>query len=112
MMANKTKGQVDLLLDGEAYSAALDFNALAEFEDASGVENSLTAIEDVAKLGAKKLRLLMWCALRQHHEDISLETAGRIVTANLSKLGEMIVAAFPDAQSAEAGEVGKKRAAK
>lgn len=111
-MANKTKGQVNLMLDGETYSAALDFNALAEFEDEAGVENALIAIDDISKLGAKKLRLLMWCGLRQQHKDISLETAGRIVTANLAKLPEMIVAAFPEAQGSDAGDLGKKRAAK
>lgn len=111
-MANKTKGQVELVLEGATYTAALDFNALAEFEQVAGVENALAAIDDVAKLGATKLRLLMWCALRQHQKEISLEDAGRIVTGNLTKLAEMIVAAFPEAQASEAGDVGKKRAAK
>lgn len=95
-MVNKTKGEVALSYDGATYTLLLDFNALAEFEDAIG-EKAMPILQNPSGMGIKHMRALFWAGLKQRHPDITLEDAGRILTANSDKLGEALAASFPDA---------------
>lgn len=94
-MANKTKGEVSLSHQGASYTLAFDFNALAEFEDVAGVENALAVLQNPKGMGVRHTRALFWCGLKAHHPDLTLIEAGEILTANADKLGEALLAAFP-----------------
>lgn len=94
-MANNIKGEVALQHDGIDYKLLLDFNALAEFEHETGVDNALAALQDAKGLGAGRMRILFWTGLKQHHPEITKDEAGRILTANFDKLGEALASAFP-----------------
>lgn len=48
----------------------------------------------------KQIRVLLWAALQDHHEGVSLKAAGDLIAAHglqevIAKLGEAMVAAFP-----------------
>lgn len=97
-MTNKIKGEVALEHEGKPYTMVLDFNALADFEAETGIENAIPVIQDPGSLGAAKLRALFWAGLRQRHPDMTLALAGKILTGNLSKMGEALSSAFPDTE--------------
>ncbi len=102
-MVNKVKGEVTLQHGGATYQMRLDFNALAEFEDALGGDvNALTILQSASGLNAKKTRALFWAGLKQCHPEMTLELAGSILSANLDKLGDAMATAFPDAESGNA----------
>lgn len=111
-MANKIKGEVGLEHEGKRYTMALDFNALADFEEEAGVDNAILAVQDPGRLGASKLRALFWAGLRQRHADMTLELAGQILSANLNKLGEAIATAFPDPEPGAEADPGNAPAAR
>lgn len=96
-MANKIKGETALSYDGAEYSLVLDFNALAEFEDAIGAK-AMPILQDPSGMSIKQMRALFWAGLKQRHPEITLEDAGRILSANFDKLGEALSASFPDAE--------------
>lgn len=106
-MANKTKGEVTVSHEGKDYTLVFDFNAFAEFEEATGVENALTILEDPSALGARLSRALFWSGLKTHQPNITVEEAGRVMTSSMGKLGEALAAAFP-----EGGDEGNGKPAK
>lgn len=95
-MVNRTKGQVALEHEGAAYTMALDFNALADFEGETGLR-ALEVLQQPEQMTITQMRALFWAGLRQNHPEITLAEAGRILTNNLDKMGEALSAAFPDA---------------
>lgn len=107
-MANKIKGETALSYDGADYSLVLDFNALAEFEDfleklypvADGEEpvSAMQKLQNPSGMSIREMRGLFWAGLKQRHPEITLEDAGRILSANFDKLGEALAASFPDAE--------------
>lgn len=111
-MANKIKGEVSLRHGGKSYEMVLDFNALAEFEEAAGVENAIEAIQNPGALNAKKLRALFWAGLRQRHPEMTMELAGSILSGNLDKMGEAIGTAFPDPDPGAEADAGNGPAAR
>ena len=110
-MANKIKGEVALTHDGKSYTMVMDFNALAEFEEASGVENAIVFLENLTTMNARHMRSLFWAGLRQRHPDMTTELAGQILSSNMDKLGDAVGAAFPDAEP-DAGNVPPARKAR
>ena len=100
-MAKKIKGEVALKYEGKSYTLLLDFNALAEFEDAAAVPNALETLNQ--GMGAKLTRILFWCGLKGNHPDITLEEAGRILTDNADKLAEALSASFPGSKDGGEG---------
>lgn len=93
-MANKTKGEVTLTdTDGTSYTMRLDFNALAEFEDETGL-NAIEALQNAGGLKVGQLRALIWCGLRQCHPDIDIKSAGRM--SSLDVLNAALMASAPD----------------
>lgn len=106
-MANKIKGVVELTYDGQNYKMVLDFNALAEFEDAANIESAIEFIKDEKNLNnARTLRLLFWCGLKQFTPDMPIELAGKILSANLGKLGEALGAVFPNQEPSDEEAAG------
>lgn len=94
-MANRIKGEVALSHDGATFTLVLDFNALAEFEAATG-QNAIKVLGG-GDLTITQLRALMHAGLRRHHPEMTLEGAGEILQANMDKLGSALASAFPDA---------------
>lgn len=109
-VANAFRGEVALIHDGATYTLVLDFNSLCEFEAETG-KNALTILDgmDVGEVSAVDLRALMWAGLREHHPDITLQMAGRILSANVNALQLAADAAKPEVAQ---GNVSRPQRAK
>lgn len=94
-MANAIKGEVALLHDGKTYTMVLDFNALAEFEDATG-KNAAEVLDSPESMSISLARKLFWAGLQRHHPGLTLHEAGDILQENMDKLGQAVGAAAPD----------------
>jgi hypothetical protein len=113
-MANTQRGHVTLEADGETYRLAFTTNAMCELEDAAGqplgrIVESLNDPDNPP--GMKTLRLLLWAALIEHHDGLTVKDAGGICDAiGMAKVGDVIgqalSAAFPDSRA------GKRTASK
>ena len=79
-MANALRGEASFEADGRTYRLLYIWNAAAEFEEVAGRPLS-DALLDVAreKLSAKSLRAMLWAGLREHHGDVTLQEAGRLI---------------------------------
>jgi hypothetical protein len=94
-MANPLKGEVSIEVDGETYTLVYSLNTLCEIEDKLG-----GAVSDIASLGASgrrwnTLRTVFWAALQDYHPEITLQQAGRMVSAmGLTKADEAVGKAF------------------
>lgn len=103
-MANKIKGVITLDYDGQTYPMALDFNALAEFEEMAAVPSALEFIAVEGNIqNARMTRMLFWCGLRQFTPEMPIELAGKILSTNLARLGDVLRTAFPDADASAEG---------
>lgn len=101
-MANRAKGELTVKHEGKDYTFALDFNALCEFEDATGKDalDVLRVIES-GKGRVSDIRALMWAGLRAHHPEVTLHDAGRILASNSGAVMEGVAAAFGGAEGDE-----------
>ena len=79
-MANALRGEASFEAGGRAFRLKYDWNAAAEFEEASGRPLS-DALLDVAreKLSAKSLRAMLWAGLQADHPDVTLKETGRLI---------------------------------
>ena len=93
-MVGNVKGEVTLEHDGVPYRMRVDMNALADFEEVSGIPNALAALQNPAGLTAGQMRDFVWCALRQEHPEIDKRTAGRI--ASIDTMNKAFAAIVPD----------------
>jgi len=98
-MGDSNFGVVALELDGKAYKACLDLNALCAFDEAQGVGASarlLASLEDPeAEFDVISMRLLFWQALAERHPDLTVKDAGRIMFANQDAFARVALAATP-----------------
>lgn len=112
---SKLKGEVSVEADGQRYTLAFSINALCKMEDMFG-----EAVGDIATLGNKgkrfnTMRNVFWCALADHHPDLTVDDAGRIITeigiAKADELvGEAFALAFPEVKASPlAGKPAGKR---
>lgn len=122
-MANRERGEVDLVVDGTTYTFCLGLNELVELEtlvtSTSGREVRFVEVLAKAESGhATSIRALFWAALKKHHPDVTLDKAGEIVQAVgglfsgklQALLTQATTGARPDpADVAELGKGGKKR---
>ena len=116
-MANAVKGEVTLEAGGETYRLAYTTNAMCELEDATG--EPLGKIveqlgDDANPPGVKTLRLLLWGALIEHQEDMTIKQTGRIcddigMSAVGDVIGKALQAAFPDAASSGKTQASKNK---
>ena len=83
-MANPLRGEASFEVEGKPYRVKFDWNAAAEYEDATGRALS-DALLDVAKqrLSAKSLRAFLWAGLQANHPEVAIRDAGDI----LAKIG-------------------------
>jgi hypothetical protein len=103
-MVNPLKGEVELKAGDQSYILRLGSNALAEVEVVldTGVGEIVASLQGQnIKLGT--LRAILWGALREHQETMSLFDAGDIidkigVAATMAAIGRAFKLAFPKAE--------------
>jgi len=107
-MANPHRGAVALQAGKSAFTLSFSVNALCELEDALGlpVAKIAAGMNDPENVRLKTVRALVWAALRDHHEEISLKEAGEIINdagipACMEKIGQAFQLAFPDQPEAQ-----------
>jgi hypothetical protein len=101
-MANKFFGEVEIESGGNKYKLRMDFNAMCEFEDVTGV-NAMDAFADFekGKISVKNMRAMMYAFLKRHQPDITLDQAGEILSENMGALEAVVSAAMPSAKETE-----------
>lgn len=101
MSGANLKGRIQIPDGKKTWFATLDFNALCDFEELTGRNDVLSFIEQLEsgavqpKLG--EIRKLMFCALKQNHDDVTEQDAGRLCFQNPDALTRAMSAAAPDA---------------
>lgn len=103
-MANAVKGQVSLKASDTIYTLCLSANAMCELEELTGETiGSLAVKMDGEAVRMTHVRALMWAALQDHHPEIDIKGAGRIITeagmsACMEAIGMAFQRAFPDVE--------------
>ena len=105
-MANSIKGLVSFDFEGRTYTLAFDFNSMVEYEDATG-ENAMNALQafDRGELSAKQARALFWAMLTEHHPEVDIRQAGKMVMTASEKLGEALSKAAMKQEETAPGNV-------
>jgi Phage tail tube protein, GTA-gp10 len=82
-MANPHKGEVEFSVEGKTYKLCFSVNALCELEAVAGEPAGAVfgQLSDLSKARYSTWRALFWAALRDHHADVTLTDAGRLMTA-------------------------------
>ncbi|MCJ8139564.1 hypothetical protein [Falsirhodobacter halotolerans] len=91
---------------------ALDFNAMCDFEEKTG-KNALQTLEAIEKkigdVSITDMRILMWAALKQFHEEMTLPLAGKIMSENIDAVARAISIASPEVGDSGNGKPARKR---
>jgi len=101
-MANVHRGQVSLAVGDTTYTLSLSTNALCDLEDLFGKNvTEVAALLGADNVSMKTVRGMFWAALQDHHPDVDLKGAGRIITdagmpAAMEAIGKAFKAAFPE----------------
>jgi hypothetical protein len=95
VLANREKGEVSFTVGEQAYTMRLSLNALCELEDLMSTRDvRVTAQDVIARVNRGELtavRALLWAALREHHQTLTLKDVGSLLeTAGL----EAVTTAF------------------
>lgn len=116
-MANPHRGSVALQAGDRAYTLSFSVNALCELEDAleQPVAQIANALNDPDTVRLTTVRALVWAALRDHHEDVTLKGAGEIITdagmpACMEAIGKAFKLAFPEQEAKEDARPQKAKA--
>lgn len=110
-MANRFLGEATIEVDGRQYTLRCDFNAMCEFEDATG-EDALAVFErfETGKVGVKTMRAMMWAFMQHHQPEATLQDAGDLLSADANAMMTVIKAASPTAKEAEGlGNGGRRK---
>ncbi|WEX07370.1 GTA-gp10 family protein [Chelativorans sp. AA-79] len=107
-MANPIRGEVTLQAGDEAFTLSFSVNAIVELEDHLDLPVSKIAnlLNDPENVRMKTVRALIWAALRDHHEHVTIIEAGKLATrvgvaGCMEKVGRAFQLAFPDAEDEE-----------
>ncbi|GAD55492.1 GTA-gp10 family protein [Limimaricola cinnabarinus] len=108
-MANRFLGEATTEVDGKSFTLRCDFNAMAHFEDETGM-SALEAFEafEAGGLRAKTMIAMVWAFLQHHHPDADMKLAGMVLSEDVGALQRVVAAASPT--KAEAGDAGNGRA--
>lgn len=113
-MANPHRGSVALQAGDRAYTLSFSVNAICDLEAEvdKPVAEIIAAIQDPKQLRLSTVRVLVWAALRDHHEEVTIKEAGVITTdagiqAAVEKVGRAFQLAFPEAK----GKANPRKAA-
>lgn len=104
-MGNRFLGEATAKVDGKEWTLRCDFNAMAEFEDATGKDamDAFQAAEE-GDVSLKDLRHLVLACLLRHHPDATLCDAGDVLSYDVGVVQRLIAAAMPT--EGEAAELG------
>lgn len=114
-MANSNRGEVVLPVGGLEYKLSFSINAICELEDALNMPVAKIAdgLNDAGNVRMSTIRTVVWAALRDHHEEVTVKEAGQIATdagipAVMSAIGQTFALAFPEVK----GKANPQRAAR
>jgi hypothetical protein len=106
-MGNPHRGEASFEVEGKAYRVRYSWNAAAEYEEAAGKPLS-DALFDIARerLSARSLRAMLWAGLQEHHQDVTLKDAGRLIDRMGRKEAQRVMGValrffFPELEPAE-----------
>ncbi|MBD9525207.1 hypothetical protein IB235_00105 [Paracoccus sp. PAR01] len=114
-MANRFLGEVSASAEGQTFTLRMDFNAMIEFEDATG-KPAIDAFQEAEQAAAegrvdfKLLRNIVFAALKRHHPDATIETAGTILSEDTQIVQSLLAAVAPEVKPGKA-RAGAKRPA-
>ena len=101
-MANPHRGAVAVRVGEREWTFSFSINALCELEDCLGkpVPQIVDALGDPANVRMTDVRALVWAAMLDHHDGVSLKEAGKVasdigVVTCLEKVGKALEIAFP-----------------
>ena len=109
-MANRVKGEVGFELDGVAYTLVYSVNAICQMEEALGT--SMAKLAEGLQSGSTTAgRAAFWAMLLEPHPGMTLDEAGKLMTAlgplrAAELLGEAMAAATPEPTG---GPLGRSR---
>jgi len=96
---NPTAPRIDIELGGKTRTLLLDFNALADFEEATGVNVLQTGFDE---FGARHMRALIWAGLLHEEPDVTIRQVGSWLSgANMKSIMESVERATKDHISEE-----------
>jgi hypothetical protein len=108
MTANPLKGETELKAGEETYILALSINELVRLEQLLdvGIIEIAEWFNDAKRIRVGNMRAILWAALQRHHEGVTLEQAGDIISAVglgviVDTLGTAVQASFPEAEVSE-----------
>lgn len=115
-MANSVRGEVGFKAAGKTFTLLMSINALCELE--GELDMKVEALGAAMQGGADlvTVRAIFWAALQDHHPDLDLKAAGKLMTdlgleASVDLIGKAFAAAFPDkVGAADAGASGPRKA--
>jgi hypothetical protein len=90
-MANKARGVVAAQIGDETLELALGLGALAEIEDAFGVESFEEALNFGEQVSAKKLRMFMTAVLKGNEVEMTPERARAVAMITPGQFMEFVV---------------------
>ena len=106
-MSNPHRGEASFEVEGKAYRVRFSWNAAAEYEEAAGKPLS-DALFDIARerLSARSLRAMLWAGLQEHHQEVTLKDAGRLIDKMGRKEAQRVMGValryfFPELEPAE-----------
>ena len=109
-MSNQFRGEASFDVEGKAFRVRFSWNAAAEYEDAAGKPLS-DALFDIAreKLSARSLRAMLWAGLQEHHADVTVKDAGRLIDKMGRKEAQRVMGValryfFPELETAQEKE--------
>lgn len=101
-MSKAFKGELTAYAEGVKYTLRMDLNAMAAFEDATG----LPALEwssraEQGKVMVKDMITMTHCAMLRHHPDASRELAGDVISEDPELIQRLFLASAPKAGEVE-----------
>lgn len=97
-MSRRGEGEATFEFEGKTYTLVVDFNALIDFEEASGCGNAMERLQTMADrpLDLKETRALIWCLLRARHPEVTERDAGALAHVAVAELGNAIASFAPE----------------
>lgn len=98
-MANRFRGEVQVTLDGVAYTLRMDMNVLAAFETETG-QNALdwAGRAETGDVSTGDMIKMIHCALGRYHPDAEMLVAGDILSEDTGVLMRLLEASSPEPQ--------------
>ena len=105
-MANPNRGGVAVRVGDDEWTFSFSMNALCELEDLldKPMAQIFASLEDEKNMRMSDVRALVWAALLDHKEGLTLREAGDVaskvgISVCLEKIGKAVAIAFPPAKA-------------